>query len=58
MKTETKRVKGFKYRIYPTPVQKEVLEYNFNATRFAFNYLLDKAIKEYEAWKKDPEQLI
>lgn len=57
MKTETKRVKGFKYRIYPTPVQKEVLEYNFNATRSAFNYLLDKAIKEYEAWKKDPENL-
>lgn len=53
MTTETKRVKGFKYRIYPTPVQKEVLEQNFNAARFVFNYLLGKARQDHDAWKKD-----
>ena len=43
--------KGFKYRIYPNLQQKEILIKIFGASRFVYNYFLDKNKKEYEDWK-------
>jgi putative transposase len=43
--------KGFKYRIYPNQQQKEILIKIFGASRFVYNYFLDKNKKEYEDWK-------
>ncbi|MYI77318.1 MAG: helix-turn-helix domain-containing protein, partial [Gammaproteobacteria bacterium] len=44
-------MKAFKYRIYPTKSQQEVLEGEFGAVRWAYNYYLAanrdlRAIKE------------
>jgi len=40
--------KGYKYRIYPNKAQQELLEKHFGATRWIFNYGLEKKIKQYQ----------
>lgn len=45
--------KGYKYRLYPTEEQKQLLEKTFGCTRYVWNHFLDKSIKDYEACKAD-----
>jgi putative transposase len=45
--------KGFKYRLYPTTEQIELLNHTFGCVRFVWNTMLDKSIKEYDAYKSD-----
>lgn len=40
--------KAFKYRIYPTKKQQELIQKTFGCVRFVYNYFLDLRIKEYE----------
>lgn len=44
--------KAFKYRIYPSKKQKELIQKTFGCTRFVYNYFLDLRIKEYKENKK------
>lgn len=41
--------KGYKYRLYPEPYQLDFLEKNLRATRFVWNWALEKQIKRKEA---------
>ena len=34
-------LKAFKYRIYPTKTQIQLIEKHFDSTRFLYNYFLD-----------------
>ncbi len=40
-------LKAFKYRIYPTQTQIQLIEKHFGSTRFLYNYFLDYRQKEY-----------
>jgi len=46
--------RAYKYRIYPTKTQQILLGKHFGATRWIFNYGLDKKIRTYEKTKKSP----
>lgn len=39
--------KSYKYRIYPSKKQKELIQKTFGCTRFVYNYFLDLRIKKY-----------
>ena len=45
-------LKAYKYRIYPTKKQKELIEKHFGCSRFIYNYFLDYRQKEYAKGKK------
>ena len=45
-------LKAYKYRIYPTKSQIELIEKHFGCTRFVYNYFLDFRQKEYAKGKK------
>ena len=40
--------KAYKIRIYPNPVQKEIIEKTFGCTRFVYNYFLSERKEKYE----------
>ncbi len=40
--------KAFKYRIYPSKKQKELIQKTFGCSRFVYNYFLDLKINEYK----------
>ena len=42
----------YKFRIYPTEQQKELIEKTFGCCRFVYNYFLSKRIKTYEESKE------
>jgi putative transposase len=44
--------KAYKYRIYPTKDQKELIKVHFGACRFVYNWALEQKIKTYEQSKK------
>lgn len=45
-------IKAFKYRIYPTKSQIQLIEKHFGSTRFLYNYFLDYRQKEYAKGSK------
>jgi putative transposase len=45
-------LKGYKYRIYPTKSQIELIEKHFGCARFVYNYFLDFRQKEYVKGRK------
>ena len=45
-------LKAFKYRIYPTQTQIQLIEKHFGSTRFLYNYFLDYRQKEYSKGNK------
>ena len=45
-------LKAYKYRIYPTKIQKTLIEKHFGSTRFLYNYFLDYRQKEYAKGNK------
>jgi len=45
--------KSYKYRLYPNKDQQTLLEKHFGATRWIFNYGLEKKIKTYQKTKKN-----
>ena len=54
MEHKTKKpVKGFKYRLDPTPEQAQTLNKYLNDTRGLYNNLLGEHIDSYTAWKLD-----
>lgn len=44
-------IKAYKYRIYPTEAQKDLLSKTFGSVRFVYNYYLNKRTVEYETNK-------
>ena len=46
--------KGYKYRLYPNKEQQQILEQHFGATRWIFNYGLERKIQVYQ---KDKSQI-
>jgi putative transposase len=44
--------KAYKYRIYPTENQKELIKVHFGACRFVYNWALEQKIKTYEQTDK------
>ena len=49
--------KGYKYRIYPTEYQKELINKTFGCCRFIYNQMLAERISIYEQLKEDKESL-
>lgn len=45
-------LKAFKYRIYPTEAQKELIHQHFGCARWVYNYALDKKMATYKTEKK------
>ena len=45
--------KGYKYRLYPTPEQRQYLLGLFGANRFLWNHVLDMKQKEYQQYLQD-----
>jgi putative transposase len=45
---------GYKFRLYPSVEQKELLARTFGHTRFVYNQCLGRAIADYEARKANP----
>ncbi|WP_048143078.1 IS200/IS605 family element RNA-guided endonuclease TnpB [Methanosarcina horonobensis] len=45
-------LKAYKYRIYPSKKQKEMIQVHFGACRFVYNWALEQKIKTYEQTKK------
>ena len=45
--------KGYKYRLYPTPEQRQYLLGLFGANRFLWNHVLDMKQKEYRQYLQD-----
>ena len=45
-------LKAYKYRIYPTKDQKELIKVIIGACRFVYNWALEQKIKTYEQYKK------
>ena len=41
-------MKAYKFRIYPSEIQKELIEKTFGCTRFVYNHMLALQIKIYE----------
>jgi transposase len=48
----TMKLKAFKYRIYPTLEQKELIHQHFGCARWIYNYALNKKIVAFQAEKK------
>ena len=42
------QMKAYKFRIYPSEIQKQLIERSFGCTRFIYNYMLALQIKTYE----------
>ena len=42
------QMKAYKFRIYPSEIQKEMIEKSFGCTRFIYNNMLALQIKTYE----------
>ena len=49
--------KGYKYRIYPTKQQKELINKTFGCCRFIYNQMLAERISIYEQFRDDKESL-
>lgn len=47
-----KKNKAYKYRIYPDPLQKELLAKTFGCVRFIYNKMLSDKIEHYQMTKK------
>jgi len=47
-----KKNKAYKYRIYPSPLQKELLAKTFGCVRFIYNKMLTDKIEHYQLTKK------
>jgi putative transposase len=45
-------LKAYKYRIYPTKDQKELIKVHFGACRFVYNWALEQKIKTYQQSNK------
>ncbi len=45
--------KAYKYRLYPNKTQQQILEKHFGATRWIYNYGLEKKIKAYQKDKSN-----
>ncbi|MGL5694511.1 MAG: helix-turn-helix domain-containing protein, partial [Peptostreptococcaceae bacterium] len=41
-------MKAYKFRIYPSDMQKELIEKSFGCTRFVYNNMLELQIKNYK----------
>ena len=41
-------LRGYKYRVYPTPAQEQWLQHNLDCCRFVYNHMLDRQIKMYK----------
>ena len=48
---ETTLKKGYKYRFYPTPEQKDLLLRTFGCCRKVYNYFLEKSIRDYKNYE-------
>ena len=46
------QIKAYKFRIYPSNYQKEIIEKTFGCCRFVYNKMLSIQIKSYEENKK------
>ena len=46
------QMKAYKFRIYPSEVQKQLIEKSFGCTRFVYNHMLALQIKTYEEQNK------
>ena len=46
------KLKAFKYRIYPTVEQKELIHQHFGSARWIYNYALNKKMVAYQTEKK------
>ena len=42
------QIKAYKFRIYPSEIQKQLIEKSFGCTRFVYNHMLALQIKTYE----------
>ena len=42
------QMKSYKFRIYPSEIQKQLIEKSFGCTRFVYNHMLALQIKTYE----------
>ncbi|GAF20709.1 mobile element protein [Bacillus sp. JCM 19047] len=49
-----KRLKGYKYRIYPNEQQKEFFSKSFGCVRFVYNRMLNDRIEAYQSVKQNP----
>ena len=49
--------KGYKYRIYPTKQQEDLINKTFGCCRFIYNQMLSERINIYEQFKDDEESL-
>ena len=49
--------KGYKYRIYPTKQQEDLINKTFGCCRFIYNQMLSERIGVYEQFKDDKNQL-
>jgi len=45
-------LKAYKFRIYPTKKQEEIIKVHFGACRFVYNWALEQKIKTYEQTKE------
>ncbi|MBQ6477733.1 MAG: IS200/IS605 family element transposase accessory protein TnpB [Erysipelotrichaceae bacterium] len=54
MNNTVKITKGFKYRIYPTESQKQMMEQTFGNVRFVYNHFLNMRSEE---WKNDHKSI-
>ncbi len=54
VKDTVKITKGFKYRIYPTESQKQMMEQTFGNVRFVYNHFLNMRSEE---WKNDHKSI-
>lgn len=46
--------KGFRFRIYPNKIQRDLLARSFGCNRFVWNHCLGNSIEAYELWKDNP----
>jgi len=51
-----KRLKGYKFRIYPTEEQKTFFGKSFSCVRKVYNLMLDDQMKAYEETKNGPSK--
>lgn len=47
-------IRSYRYRIYPTPAQEELIAFQLKCTRFAYNYFLNIRVK---AWQERKETI-
>lgn len=51
-KTDKEMIKGYKYRLDPTPEQIVQMEKTFGCCRYVYNWALDLKIKTYQGEKR------